>query len=249
MSLRVISGQYRRRILKTPSDDSTRPYTDRVRQMAFDRLASLIPGARVADVFAGVGTMGMESLSRGAHSCVFYEAGPEIHELLVQNVKAIAPDARTICWKTDVRRTSFRPHGGDDFLPYSLIFFDPPYRYADEIAPGKPLWNSLKRLARDTISKPDCVLVLRTPEHFDEPQLSGWKVHDLWEISSMMIWIMVKPGAWQDEGSDPLTEAQPTSELESDEDIENAIEEEEEDDEFSDDDALDNDLSDGSKAT
>lgn len=248
MSLRVISGQYRRRILKTPSDDSTRPYTDRVRQMAFDRLASLIPGARVADVFAGVGTMGMESLSRGAHSCVFYEAGPEIHELLVQNVKAIAPDARTICWKTDVRRTSFRPHGGDDFLPYSLIFFDPPYRYADEIAPGKPLWNSLKRLARDTISKPDCVLVLRTPEHFDEPQLSGWRVHDLWEISSMMIWIMVKPGAWQDEGSDPLTEAQPTSELESDEDIEDAIEEEDEDDEFSDD-ALDNDLSDGSKAT
>ncbi|MDA1231220.1 MAG: RsmD family RNA methyltransferase, partial [Planctomycetota bacterium] len=52
MSLRVIAGQYRRRILKTPSDDSTRPYTDRVRQIVFDRLHDFIPNARVADVFS-----------------------------------------------------------------------------------------------------------------------------------------------------------------------------------------------------
>lgn len=227
MSLRVISGQYRRRLLKTPSDDSTRPYTDRVRQMVFDRLASLIPNARVADVFSGVGSMGMESLSRGAKSCVFFESGPEIHELLVSNVKTIAPEARAICWKTDVRRTSFRPKGGDDCLPYSLIFFDPPYRTADEIAPGKPLWSSLKRLARDTISTPDCVLVLRTPEHFDTPQLARWQVHDCWEISSMMIWIMTKPGAFaddeaetdDDESAEPSDspENNPSSESENDE--------------------------------
>ena len=106
MSLRVISGQYRRRLLKTPSDDSTRPYTDRVRQIVFDRLNHLIPNARVADVFAGVGSMGIESLSRGAKSCIFFESNPEIHGLLVSNVQTIAPEARTICWKTDVRRTS-----------------------------------------------------------------------------------------------------------------------------------------------
>lgn len=205
MSLRVISGRYRRRLLKTPSDDSTRPYTERVRQIVFDRLNHLIPGARVADVFAGVGSMGVESLSRGAHSCVFYEANPEIHELLVSNVRTIAPDARTICWKTDVRRTSFRPHGGEDFLPYTLIFFDPPYRTADEISPGRPLAASLKRLARDTISGPDAILILRTPEHFDTPQIPQWNVHDCWELSSMMIWILTKPGAFADD--DESTEA------------------------------------------
>ena len=203
MSLRVISGQYRRRILKTPSDDSTRPYTDRVRQIVFDRLNHLLPGAKVADVFAGVGTMGIESLSRGAKSCVFYEFGQDVHELLVSNVRNIAPEARTICWKTDVRRTSFRPHGGDDCLPYSLIFFDPPYRKADEIEPGKPLGASLKRLARDTISSKDAVLVLRTPEHFDTPEVALWNVHDCWELSSMMIWILTKPGAFSD---DPETD-------------------------------------------
>jgi 16S rRNA (guanine966-N2)-methyltransferase len=199
MSLRVISGQYRRRILKTPSDDSTRPYTDRVRQIVFDRLNHLLPGAKVADVFAGVGTMGIESLSRGAKSCVFYESGQEVHELLVSNVRAIAPEARTICWKTDVRRTSFRPNGGDDCLPYSLIFFDPPYRKADEIEPGKPLGASLKRLARDTISTKDAVLILRTPEHFETPEVALWNVHDCWELSSMMIWVLTKPGAFSDD--------------------------------------------------
>ena len=199
MSLRVISGQYRRRILKTPSDDSTRPYTDRVRQIVFDRLNHLLPGAKVADVFAGVGTMGIESLSRGAKSCVFYESGQEVHELLDSNVRAIAPEARTICWKTDVRRTSFRPNGGDDCLPYSLIFFDPPYRKADEIEPGKPLGASLKRLARDTISTKDAVLILRTPEHFETPEVALWNVHDCWELSSMMIWVLTKPGAFSDD--------------------------------------------------
>ncbi|MBC7966566.1 MAG: RsmD family RNA methyltransferase [Fuerstia sp.] len=192
MSLRVISGQYRRRILKTPSDDSTRPYTDRVRQIVFDRLRDFIPNARVADVFAGVGTMGIESLSRGAHSCVFFEADADIHQLLVTNVKTIAPDARTICWRTDVRRTSFRPHGGEDFMPYNVIFFDPPYRHANEIDPGQPLAASLKRLARDNISTPDAILILRTPEHTAAPQLPWWQIHDCWELSSMMVWILVK---------------------------------------------------------
>jgi len=208
MSLRVISGQYRRRILKTPSDDSTRPYTDRVRQIVFDRLNHLLPNARVADVFAGVGTMGIESLSRGAKSCVFYEANPDIHNLLVSNVQTIAPEARTICWRTDVRRTSFRPHGGDDCLPYSLIFFDPPYRTADEISPGKPLAASIKRLARETISSKDAILVLRTPEHFETPEVPLWNVHDCWELGSMMIWILTKPGAFADDEDDDTEENQ-----------------------------------------
>ena len=199
MSLRVISGQYRRRILKTPSDDSTRPYTDRVRQIVFDRLRDFVPGARVADVFAGVGTMGIESLSRGAHSCVFYESNPDIHELLVSNVATIAPAARTICWRTDVRRSSFRPHGGDDFLPYSLIYFDPPYRRADEISPGRPLAASLKRLSRVNISSPECLLILRTPEKFETPEVNGWSIHDCWELSSMMVWILTKPGTLADD--------------------------------------------------
>lgn len=202
MPLRIISGKYRRRHLRTPTTDRTRPYTDRVRQMTFDRLGAFVPGARVADIFSGVGTMGMEAVSRGAASCVFFEADAEIHQLLRENVSTIAPDERTICWRTDIRRTSFRPRGGDDCLPYTLVFFDPPYRIADQIGPGGSLSAPLKLLSRDTLTTPDAIMVLRTPEHFDMPEIRGWRVHDCWKLSSMLIWIMTRPGAWEDEAND-----------------------------------------------
>ena len=199
MPLRIISGKYRRRHLKTPASDQTRPYTDRVRQITFDRLAAFVPGARVADIFSGVGTMGMEALSRGAASCVFYDSGMEVHRLLRENIRTIMPDARSICCRTDIRRTSFRPREGEDCFPYSLIFFDPPYKIAEQIGRGGSLAAPLKLLSRDTLTTPDAIMVLRTPEHFEMPEIRGWRVHDCWELSSMMIWIMTRPGAWEDE--------------------------------------------------
>ncbi|MGV2334223.1 MAG UNVERIFIED_CONTAM: RsmD family RNA methyltransferase [Planctomycetaceae bacterium] len=208
MALRIISGKYRRRLLKTPSDDSTRPYTDRVRQMTFDRLAAFVPGARVADIFAGVGTMGMAGAQpRRAASCVFFEGSAEVHQLLAGNVRAIAPDARAICWRTDIRRTSFRPRGGEDCIPYSLLFFDPPYKIADEVRQRGSLAPCLKLLSRSTLSTPEAILVLRTPEHFDAPDVPGWLVHDCWELSSMMVWILVKPDAFVEDREEAAREA------------------------------------------
>lgn len=195
MVLRVISGQFRRRHLKTPQGMSTRPYTDRVRQMVFDRLTDVVESARVADVFSGVGTMGIESLSRGAASCVFFEADPDVFSMLKLNVNAIAGDERTICWRTDVRRTSFRPHGGEDCLPYSLIFFDPPYAQVPLLEFGKPLAQSLKRLARSDISADDAVLILRTPERTEFEATGGWQVEERWEISTMILWKLMKTSA------------------------------------------------------
>lgn len=190
MPIRVIAGDFRRRLLKTPRGNSTRPYTDRVRQMLFDRLD--VTGARVADVFSGVGTMGIEALSRGASSCVFFEGDPTVFECLRSNVDLIAASARTICWKTDVRRTSFRPQGGFDCLPYSLIFFDPPYADVPHLAPGHRLFESLRRLARDEISAGDATLILRTPQRTDLPDSGGWTIDERWEISTMIIWRLKK---------------------------------------------------------
>ncbi|MFN8709072.1 MAG: RsmD family RNA methyltransferase, partial [Planctomyces sp.] len=192
MVLRVIAGDFRRRHLKTPPGIGTRPYTDRVRQMVFDRLVDEIEGARVADVFSGVGTMGLEALSRGADSCVFFEADAEVVEYLRLNVATIAPETRTICWRTDVRRTSFRPNGGSDCLPYTLIFFDPPYAQVSQLREGEPLAGSLKRLCRADISSPDASLILRTPERTDFVAVGGWEVAERWDISTMIIWKLKK---------------------------------------------------------
>ncbi len=199
MPLRVIAGDFRRRLLKTPRGNSTRPYTDRVRQMVFDRLD--VTEARVADVFAGVGTMGIEALSRGASSCVFFEADTTVYECLKSNVDLIAKSARTICWKTDVRRTSFRPRGGIDCLPYSLIFFDPPYADVPHLAPGHSLFESLRRLARDEISEKDATLILRTPERTDLQQSGGWTVDERWDISTMIVW-RLKKSPWNTDASE-----------------------------------------------
>lgn len=192
MSLRIIAGDYRRRKLTTPSGETTRPYTDRVRQMVFDRITHLVEDARVADIFAGVGTMGLESLSRGAASCVFIEGDAEVHQHLLANVRHIAPDRLTLCWKTNIHRTSFRPKGFDDGLPYSLIFFDPPYPQAPLLNDGGVLAKALDRLAKPDISAPDATVLLRIPERFTLSPLRSWKLADCWNLSSMNVCVLTK---------------------------------------------------------
>jgi len=64
--MRIIAGQFRGRKLLPPTTDATRPVTDRVKQSVFDILTPFIEGAEVYDCFAGTGSMGLESLSRGA---------------------------------------------------------------------------------------------------------------------------------------------------------------------------------------
>lgn len=192
MSLRIIGGKYRRRHLKTPRGKATRPYTDRVRQIVFDRIDHLVAGARVADVFSGVGTMGMEAISRGAQSCVFFEADVDVHESLSLNVDAILEDEPTVCWKTNIHRTSFRPNGADECLPYSLIFFDPPYVQCPLLDDGGVLGKALDRMAKPRVSTDDAVVILRTPIGFDFSETAAWKIHDCWRISTMKIYSLGK---------------------------------------------------------
>jgi 16S rRNA (guanine966-N2)-methyltransferase len=193
MSLRIISGELRRRQLKIPQGIATRPYTDRVRQIVFDRIVARVPGARVADVYAGVGTMGLESISRGAASCVFFEATAEVHHCLKENVQLLAPDVPTVCWKADVRYTSFVPKGVGGMLPYNLLFFDPPYAHCPRMNPGGVLSKSLSRLARPKVSSRDALLLIRTPARFDLTVPPGWELQDCWKVSTMKIWNLVKP--------------------------------------------------------
>lgn len=192
MSLRIISGDYSGRKLMTPAGETTRPYTERVRQKVFDRLGDEVEGSRMADIFSGVGTMGLEGLSRGAKSCVFFEADPDVFEALSKNVEKIAGDHTTLCWKTNVHRTSFVPSGVDDAVPYDLVFFDPPYIQCDLLDPKKALGKGLTRLARDRATAPEAKVILRTPERVWFSGVPGWRIDDIWHISTMKLWILKK---------------------------------------------------------
>ena len=134
--MRIIAGRFRRRTLKTNPGHTTRPITDRVKESLFEHLADVIPGAHVADIFAGTGTLGLESLSRGAVHATFIERDRKAVELLRENVAKLEVEDETLVWPADVTKCSFRPKGGAEDTPWNVIFFDPPYRFVQYIKRG-----------------------------------------------------------------------------------------------------------------
>jgi 16S rRNA (guanine966-N2)-methyltransferase len=190
--MRIIAGKYRRRKLQTNPGLVTRPITDRAKEPLFERLEHRLSEARIADVFAGTGTLGLESLSRGAASVVFIEQDRKAVDFLKRNIAAIGVSDQTLCWRTDALRCSYRPQGVPDFVPFDVIFFDPPYRMIEALKPRSPLFQSLERLARSTVSAEDAMLCLRTPARalFEIPPV--WQSGRKLELSSMTIHLLEK---------------------------------------------------------
>lgn len=185
--MRIVAGRFRRRKLLSNPGLVTRPITDRVKEILFERLGEELDEARVADVFAGTGTLGLEALSRGAKSVVFVEADRKAHELLETNVGKLGVESETLCWRADVMRCSFRPKGVPEFLPFDVIFFDPPYRMVPYIKPGDSLFKALERLTRPDVSSPEALLVFRTPEQAEFTLPDAWSIERTLDVSSMNI--------------------------------------------------------------
>lgn len=190
--MRIIAGRFRRRTLLTNPGVVTRPITDRVKESLFQRIENLLENSRVADIFSGTGTMGLESLSRGARSVVFIEQDRRAFELLQQNVAKLGVEKDVLCWQTDALRSSYRPRGCPELVPFDFVFFDPPYRFVEEAAKARTLHVCLKRLASDSVSSPEARLVLRTPEHSEFELPESWQPE--WELmrSGMRIVAAVK---------------------------------------------------------
>src|SRR3954452_16361804 len=124
--MRIVAGAWRGRSLVAPPGMETRPTADRVRQALFDMLMhapwggrTVIEGARVLDVFAGTGALGLEALSRGAAFACFIDSNPLALRALRTNVAACRVEERTEIVAGDVFRMS---NGG---RPASLVFLDP----------------------------------------------------------------------------------------------------------------------------
>jgi 16S rRNA (guanine966-N2)-methyltransferase len=123
--VRIVAGAHRGRTLVAPKGHSTRPTADRVRQALFNVLehaawAPDLTGARVADLFAGSGALGLEALSRGAASCIFVDRDAGAREAILRNAKTLRLAERCELLNADATRLPARP-------PLDLIFLDPPY--------------------------------------------------------------------------------------------------------------------------
>jgi len=129
VSPRVIAGRYGGRRLQAPSGDVTRPTADRVREALFSILGERVREARVLDLFAGCGALGLEALSRGARAVTFVERAPAALGALRANVAALGADA--VVERADAVRWLRGASRGA--RQYDLVFLDPPYARAADL--------------------------------------------------------------------------------------------------------------------
>ena len=168
--MRIIAGTKRGMKLFSPETNVTRPITDRIKESLFNVLQSydLLAGARVADLFCGVGSLGLEALSRGAASVTFVETNGEIIATLEKNIAkaGFGPQSRV------VRASAFRAGApvGPDGRRYDLVFVDPPYATTEEVGEHSSLADLLRVLQDQVV--PRGVVVVRT--HRSTPVLEDY---------------------------------------------------------------------------
>jgi 16S rRNA (guanine966-N2)-methyltransferase len=129
-SMRIVAGTFRGRPLVAPKGHSTRPTADRARQAIFNVLehaawARELEGARVVDLFAGSGAMGIEALSRGAAFCLFVERDEPARAAIRANLAALGLGNRARPDRRDA--AALAPRTAADGEPFDLAFLDPPY--------------------------------------------------------------------------------------------------------------------------
>jgi 16S rRNA (guanine966-N2)-methyltransferase len=134
--VRIVGGSHKGARIYAPKGRDTRPTSDRVREAIFAILGS-VEGARVLDLFAGSGALGLEALSRGAASAVFVESDPVAVKAIERNLEKLGLEGRIVRSDVvrDVARTDER---------YDVVFVDPPYEMVESLR--MPLAEHLPRV-------------------------------------------------------------------------------------------------------
>ena len=167
--MRVVGGRLRSRPLRGPKSDAVRPTSDRLREALFNILTHSygdpVTGARVLDLFAGTGALGIEAISRGAAYALFVDEGVEARALLRDNIESLGLGGVTRIFRRDATRLGL----AHPLEPFSLVFLDPPY--------GRGFAEKALAAAREGgWLKPDALVVVEeaadagftTPEAFME---------------------------------------------------------------------------------
>lgn len=161
--IRIITGKFKGRKLSVLEGRDIRPTTDRMRERVFSMLGHHrypdIHRARVADIFAGTGALGLEALSRGASHVSFVEKSPASLKVLETNIAALKVQDQTQILKIDAQTLSKPP------APFDIIFLDPPYR----MGLLAPTLNSI--IATDWLSKDSVIIAeLASDDETDFPE-------------------------------------------------------------------------------
>ncbi len=123
--MRIIAGRFKGKRLLGPSGDGIRPTPNKVKEALFSIIGSHITDARVADLYAGTGAIGIEALSRGAHHVSFIDSNQKALALLQKNLDLCQLTSQVSIHRTAVER--FLHQGAQPHFTYDVLFADPPY--------------------------------------------------------------------------------------------------------------------------
>jgi 16S rRNA (guanine966-N2)-methyltransferase len=135
--VRIVAGRWGGRRLTSPKGDATRPTSDRVREALFSILGDRVQEARVLDLFAGSGALGLEALSRGAAAATFVDSAAPAVAAVKANLEALGGTAEV--HRSDALRFLRTAQGKAQH--YDLVLLDPPYRLAERL--GRELSEAL----------------------------------------------------------------------------------------------------------
>jgi 16S rRNA (guanine966-N2)-methyltransferase len=179
--MRIIAGEFRGRRIAAPAGMDTRPMLDRVREALFSTLMPRLPGARVLDLFAGSGSLGLEALSRGAEHVRFVEEARPALATLRDNVRALGVDGRV---EIVVGNALAPRHWSAD---NDVVFLDPPYALVAENRAR--VITALATLVEHHL-RPDGVCILHVRREalaaadlqFDRARVRRYGTNDLWYV-------------------------------------------------------------------
>ena len=161
--MRIIAGERKGHTIFAPRRGGTRPTSDRVRENVFNIVAPWVEGARVLDVYAGSGAMGLEALSRGAAAAVFVESDAEAVRAIERNLDKLRLTGARVVRADAATGLAQETAGG---RKYDLVLVDPPYAMTD--------YDTLARYLPRVLAD-DGLLVLESSARV-EPELHGLAV-------------------------------------------------------------------------
>lgn len=172
--MRIVSGKFKGRAIKTPEGRTTRPTSDRTRESIFNVLAHAewapsLEGLRVMDIFAGSGALGFEAISRGAAFCLFVETDAQARGVIRDNIETFQLFGITRIHRRSAVDLGAKPAGVG--APFDMVFMDPPYAY--NLVPP-----ALEQLIAGDWLKPDALVIAETSVDEPPPETPGWDVLD-----------------------------------------------------------------------
>ena len=157
--MRIIAGSMRGRfIASVPKTKNVKPISSRIRQSVFDILRPYLPGSVFLDLYGGVGTVGLEALSRGASSVVFVEKAGLCVKIIEKNVESLGFKEQAKVLRADVLSGLKWLEHYANYEGYDIIFLSPPYRDTENL-PLSYTSKTLALIAEGGIMGPDCLIV------------------------------------------------------------------------------------------